>query len=252
MLAPEIKERTEVIVYLKDGTSLKGKLVKKDYKSITLQTLLGELTIQADKISKIDEAKPVMLAEEEVRAEVPVKEKVVRPKVAQKKIKTDVTNRREPSFAFLLSGLCVSGLGQLYNGQDTKGFVFMGAEGFCWVMLFLAARGKVEYEEMYGTQVPVTKLGPWKIWLAALSACRIYSGIEAYFTAKKINEQYFSSERGLLNFEGDNLTVGFPSVRLRFVSPLDNGNEPSLYHQEGIGFERRFPKFEMTLFSIKF
>lgn len=68
------------IIYLKDGTTIKGTIIKSDEKLITVKTSFGQISIQKDKISKIEYEEKVIekKIEEKHRAE-PVKVEVEKP-----------------------------------------------------------------------------------------------------------------------------------------------------------------------------
>ena len=88
------------------------------------------------------------------------------PKISQKEIK-QITSHKNPGIACVLSLIIFPGIGQFYNEQPSKGAAFFVA----------GLLGAVYYNEAPTGMGSLIFLGSW-----------IFSGVDAYSSAKSINE----------------------------------------------------------------
>ena len=213
--APLFAQPLEDVVYLKDGTIIRGTIIEQiPGESLKIQTQGGSMFLYAlEEIAKIVK-EPVL--EPEVKAEPDPKpddttdEKV---KIVQVPVLVKA-KQKEPWLAFALS-FVLPGTGQFYNDQYTKGALQLGAVMAGAGLVFVGVQDNYKAWD-----------GPWidpdqdnnRIGVPGgiLWACtHLWSIIDAPLSAIRINEQSQQPEPTyghLLEFDGDRVTLGVDPV----------------------------------------
>ena len=146
------------VVYLHDGSIIRGMIVEQiPNESLLIRTADGsQYRITMDRVERI--------TREPVEGEAPG---------------AQVTEEKNPAAAMALSFLLTGG-GQFYNGQPTKGLVQLGL-GLGSGVIFLVGIDQC----YYATDWDCTVYG---IGLAGLLATKIWSMADAWISAEKINQ----------------------------------------------------------------
>jgi hypothetical protein len=100
-LEAEASESDRENIYLKDGTIIKGVVIESDKETIKVETSYGILTIEKEKIERIEYG-----------------ETKTRPRAETKKVQ--IVPRKDPILAGFFS-FFITGLGQIYNGEIKDG-----------------------------------------------------------------------------------------------------------------------------------
>ena len=150
----EAQQTTEDVVYLKDGSIIRGIIVKQiPNKSLEIRTeRAGEITLKMSDVLQITKALPTS-------------------KIASSKEKSPLT-------AFTLSALSLGyGYGQVYNGQYLKAGAHLVVASACFGIIMLS------------DSEPDASITPAHFgWLIGVGNWG-YSMFDAYSSAKKINKQ---------------------------------------------------------------
>ena len=224
---PLFAQPLEDVVYLKDGTIVRGTIIEQiPGESLKIQTQGGSVFLYAlEEIAKIVK-EPVL--EPEVKAEPDPKpddttdeaaKMAKEPVMVMERIKV---KEKEPWLAFALS-LVMPGTGQFYNDQYTKGIVQLGAVAAGAGLVFIGVRDNYK---AYGRDADGNPFYHWTdpegnnktmalpggiLWACA----HVWSVIDAPLSAIRINEQSQQPdpEYGhLLEFDGDRVTLGVDPV----------------------------------------
>ena len=213
--APLFAQPLEDVVYLKDGTIVRGTIIEQiPGESLKIQTQGGSMFLYAlEEIAKIVK-EPVL--EPEVEAEPdPKPDDTTDEKVKIVKVPVLVkAKQKEPWLAFALS-FVLPGTGQFYNDQYTKGALQLGAVMAGAGLVFVGVQDNYKAWD-----------GPWidpdqdnnRIGVPGgiLWACtHLWSIIDAPLSAIRINEQSQQPEPAyghLLEFDGDRVTLGADPV----------------------------------------
>ena len=226
--APLFAQQMEDVVYLKDGTIVRGTIIEQiPGESLKIQTQGGSTFLYTlEEIAKIVK-EPVL--EPEVKAEPDPKPEDTTDETAQmgKESMLDMkgqvrVKKKEPWLAFALS-LVMPGTGQFYNDQYKKGVVQLGAVAAGAGLVFLGVRdnykahqtradGSIHYPwiDPEGNNKTVALPGGI-LWACA----HVWSVIDAPLSAIRINEQSRQSNPAyghLLEFDGDRVTLGVDPV----------------------------------------
>ena len=217
--APLFAQPLEDVVYLKDGTIVRGTIIEQiPGKSLKIQTQGGSMFIYTlEEIAKIVK-EPVL--EPEVKAE-PAPEPddttdetvniVKEPVLVMERIRV---REKEPWLAFALS-FVLPGTGQFYNDQYTKGALQLGAVIAGAGLVFVGVQDNYKAWD-----------GPWidpdqdnnRVGVPGgiLWACaHLWSMIDAPLSAIRINEQHQQPDPAyghLLEFDSDRITLGVDPV----------------------------------------
>ena len=226
--APLFAQQMEDVVYLKDGTIVRGTIIEQiPGESLKIQTQGGSMFLYTlDEIAKIVK-EPVL--EPEVKAEPDPKPddttdeaaKMAQESMLEMKGQVRV-KKKEPWLAFALS-LVMPGAGQFYNDQYTKGVVQLGAVAAGAGLVFI---GVQDNYKAYGLDADGNPFYHWTdpegnnktraLPGGILWACfHLWSMIDAPRSAIRINEQSRQSNPAyghLLEFDGDRATLGVDPV----------------------------------------
>ena len=160
----EAQQIAEDVVYLKDGSIIRGIIVKQiPNKSLEIRTeRAGEITLKMSDVLQITKALPMS-------------------KIASSKEKSPLT-------AFTLSALSLGyGYGQVYNGQYLKAGAHLVVASACFGIIMLS-------DSETDASITPAHFG----WLIGVSNWG-YSTFDAYSSAKKINKQSSQQPLSLLS-----------------------------------------------------
>ncbi len=159
---PADAQELEDVVYLKDGSILRGTIVETvPDESILIRTRDGnQFRISWDRIER--------MTKEPVVAAPPTAQPVVRV----------VEGRKSPGLAFFLSFL-ITGLGQGYNGQWAKGLLMFGGVVTGYTIMINNAADCADYDECGAVTAGAVLVGGLWLW----------SWIDAPLTASAINRR---------------------------------------------------------------
>ena len=213
--APLFAQPLEDVVYLKDGTIIRGTIIEQiPGESLKIQTQGGSMFLYAlEEIAKIVKEpvlEPEVEAEPDPKPDDTTDEKV---KIVQVPVLVKA-KQKEPWLAFALS-FVLPGTGQFYNDQYTKGALQLGAVMAGAGLVFVGVQDNYKAWD-----------GPWidpdqdnnRIGVPGgiLWACtHLWSIIDAPLSAIRINEQSQQPEPAyghLLEFDGDRVTLGVDPV----------------------------------------
>ncbi len=228
---PLFAQPLEDVVYLKDGTIVRGTIIEQiPGESLKIQTQGGSMFFytleEIAKIVKEPVLEPEVKAEPDPEPDVTTDETAKIAKESVMELRKQIrVKKKEPWLAFALS-LLMPGTGQFYNEQYKKGIPQLGA--------VIAGAGLV----YIGVEDNYRKWdGPWvdpdddNVRIAVpggiLWACaHLWSVIDAPLSAIRINKQSQQHDYGhLLEFDGDQATLGFDPV----VSPDRSGARLTLH-----------------------
>ena len=212
-VSPLSSQEMEDVVYLKDGTSVRGIVIERILgESVKIQMQDGSVQMYAmEEIARIvkepaesteEEAEPERAAptpgDEEAPApgidetpspetEAPEPEPEVEPEQTKGTGGSIRSMHKNPWLAFGLSAL-IPGTGQFYNEQYKKGLPQLGAAMAGSALVFFAARDN--YEDIYGYWVDADKddrraVYGGVLWLGGL----LWSVIDAPVSANRINRK---------------------------------------------------------------
>ena len=219
--APLFAQPLEDVVYLKDGTIVRGIIIEQiPGESLKIQTQGGSMFVYTlEEIAKIVK-EPVL--EPEVKAKPdPDMTDVAKESMMEMKGQIRV-KKKEPWLAFALS-LVMPGTGQFYNDQYTKGTVQLGATLAGAGLVFIGVRDNYK---AYGLDADGNPFYHWTdpegnnktialpggiLWACA----HVWSVIDAPLSAIRINKQSQQSNPAyghLLEFDGDRVTLGVDPV----------------------------------------
>ena len=213
--APLFAQPLEDVVYLKDGTIVRGTIIEQiPGESLKIQTQGGSMFLYAlEEIAKIVK-EPVL--EPEVEAEPdPKPDDTTDEKVKIVKVPVLIkAKQKEPWLAFALS-FVLPGTGQFYNDQYTKGALQLGAVMAGAGLVFVGVQDN--YKAWDGPWIdPDQDNNRLGVPGGILWACtHLWSIIDAPLSAIRINEQSQQSEPAyghLLEFDGDRVTLGVDPV----------------------------------------
>ena len=216
--APLFAQTLEDVVYLKDGTIVRGTIIEQiPGESLKIQTQGGSVFLYTlEEIAKIVK-EPVL--EPEVKAEPDPKPEDTTDETAKmaKESMLDMpgqvrVKKKEPWLAFALS-LVMPGTGQFYNEHYTKGAVQLGAVAAGAGLVYVGVQDNYRAWDgpwMDPDQDNNTRALPGGILWAGF---HLWSVIDAPLSAIRINEQSQQSYYGhLLEFDGDRATLGIDPV----------------------------------------
>ena len=219
--APLFAQPLEDVVYLKDGTIVRGIIIEQiPGESLKIQTQGGSMFVYTlEEIAKIVK-EPVL--EPEVKAKPdPDMTDVAKESMMEMKGQIRV-KKKEPWLAFALS-LVMPGTGQFYNDQYTKGIIQLGAVAAGAGLVFIGVRDNYK---AYGLDADGNPFYHWTdpegnnktialpggiLWACA----HVWSVIDAPLSAIRINKQSQQSNPAyghLLEFDGDRVTLGVDPV----------------------------------------
>lgn len=175
-------------VYLKDGSIIKGKIIETTYTTdMRIETLKVRiaggsiLAFTGDKIQKIQTGQQ----ESPLQKSLSLKPQPIKSK--------QITNYKSPGTACILSLLLAPGIGQFYNEQPGKGAVFLGIGILGLAMFIDGSKEVITYSRYSGYSTgPKNQSGEGLGALIYLGTW-IVSAIDAYDSAKKINESLLLS-----------------------------------------------------------
>ena len=221
---PLFAQPLEDVVYLKDGTIVRGTIIEQiPGESLKIQTQGGSVFLYTlDEIAKIVKEpvlEPEVKAEPDPKPEDPTDEAKESMLEMQGQVRV---KKKEPWLAFALS-LVMPGAGQFYNDQYTKGVVQLGAVAAGAGLVFIGVRDNYK---AYQTRADGSVHYPWidpeennktmALPGGILWACaHVWSVIDAPRSAIRINEQSRQSNPAyghLLEFDGDRATLGVDPV----------------------------------------
>ena len=222
---PLFAQLLEDVVYLKDGTIVRGTIIEQiPGESLKIQTQGGSTFLYTlEEIAKIVK-EPVL--EPEVKAEPDPKPEDTTDETAKESMldmKGQVrVKKKEPWLAFALS-LLMPGTGQFYNEHYTKGVVQLSAVAAGVGLVFI---GVQDNYKAYGLDADGNPFYHWTdpeennktralpggiLWACA----HVWSVIDAPRSAMRINEQSRQSNPAyghLLEFDGERVTLGVDPV----------------------------------------
>lgn len=171
------QQKTIDVLYLKNGSIIKGliqELVPNE--KVKIATSDGSLFVyQMDEVEKV--LKEAVVEEQIFEDE----EDVVRTYPGRERIKTTAKSYREPMIAFLGS-FFIPGIGQIYNGQLSRGIGMFGWSAGSYVLFGLGY-----YMLAVGASDGAALLALGGMLSAAV--CWVYSMVDGVMVANKINEQ---------------------------------------------------------------
>ena len=203
--SPISSQEMEDVVYLRDGTSVRGTVIERTLgESLTIRGQDGSVvTYRMKEISRIVQ-EPVKGPEEQA----------VEPAQSWQRGESIGSTHKNPWLAFGLSAL-IPGTGQFYNEQPRKGLPQLGAAIAGSALVFFAARDN--YEDIYGYWVDPDNddrraVYGGVLWLGGL----LWSAIDAPVSANRINRkgQEGSGDQGLTLHLHPVLWRNAPGVRL--------------------------------------
>ena len=214
----------EDVVYLKDGTIVRGTIIEQiPGESLKIQTQGGSVFLYTlDEIAKIVK-EPVLEPEVKAKPDPKPEDPTDEAKESMLEMQGQVrVKKKEPWLAFALS-LVMPGAGQFYNDQSTKGVVQLGAVAAGAGLVFIGVRDNYK---AYQTRADGSVHYPWidpeennktmALPGGILWACaHVWSVIDAPRSAIRINEQSRQSNPAyghLLEFDGDRATLGVDPV----------------------------------------
>ena len=226
--APLCAQPLEDVVYLKDGTIVRGTIIEQiPGESLKIQTQGGSVFLYTlEEIAKIVK-EPVL--EPEVKAEPDPKPDDITDEAAKMAKESMLemqgqvrVKKKEPWLAFALS-LVMPGTGQFYNDQYTKGTVQVSAFAAGAGLVFLGVRDNYKAHQ---TRADGSVHYPWidpegnnktmALPGGILWACaHVWSVIDAPLSAIRINEQSQQPDPAyghLLEFDGGRATLGVDPV----------------------------------------
>ena len=224
--APLFAQPLEDVVYLKDGTIVRGTIVEQiPGESLKIQTQGGSVFLytleEIAKIVKEPVLEPEVKADPDPKPDDTTDETAKMAKESMLEMQGQVrVKKKEPWLAFALS-LVMPGTGQFYNDQYKKGVVQLGAFAAGAGLVFLGVRDNYKAHQ---TRADGSVHYPWidpegnnkTIALPGgiLWACaHLWSVIDAPLSAIRINEQSQQPYYGhLLEFDGDRITLGVDPV----------------------------------------
>lgn len=187
-LAQQIQQMEDV-VHLKNGGLIRGIIIEQiPGESLKIQTRDGSVFVYPmDEIAKISK-EPVM----RMQGHIGLK-------------------RKNPWLAFGLSAL-ITGGGQFYNGQHSKGVAQLGGVVLGFGLMFSGIED--DYENIYGDWVdPDDDDGKAVFGLLLAFGCSIWSMIDAPISANSINRQNQQPSYGhLIELGGSRATLGVDPV----------------------------------------
>lgn len=187
-LAQQIQQMEDV-VHLKNGGLIRGTIIEQiPGESLKIQTRDGSVFVYPmDEIAKISK-EPVM----RMQGHIGLK-------------------RKNPWLAFGLSAL-ITGGGQFYNGQHSKGVAQLGGVVLGFGLMFSGIED--DYENIYGDWVdPDDDDGKAVFGLLLAFGCSIWSMIDAPISANSINRQSQQPSYGhLIELGGSRATLGVDPV----------------------------------------
>ena len=187
-LAQQIQQMEDV-VHLKNGGLIRGIIIEQiPGESLKIQTRDGSVFVYPmDEIAKMSK-EPVM----RMQGHIGLK-------------------RKNPWLAFGLSAL-ITGGGQFYNGQHSKGVAQLGGVVLGFGLMFSGIED--DYENIYGDWVdPDDDDGKAVFGLLLAFGCSIWSMIDAPISANSINRQSQQPSYGhLIELGGSRATLGVDPV----------------------------------------
>lgn len=167
MAPPADAQQMEDVVYLKDGSIIRGTIVEqRPGESILIRTRDGnQFRYTMDQVDRITKE----------------------PVAGSRGGSAGVQGKKSPGLAFLFSFL-ITGGGQVYNGQYAKGGIMFAAAVAGWSMYFATEYDCWEWDESCG----VTYAGIGLVLGAAL-----WSWIDAPMSASAINRKIDAGQYGL-------------------------------------------------------
>ena len=227
-ITPLFAQPLEDVVYLKDGTIVRGIIIEQiPGKSLKIQTQGGSTFIytleEIAKIVKEPVLEPEVKAEPDPKPDDTTDETAKMAKESMLEMKGQVrVKKKEPWLAFVLSFL-MPGTGQFYNEHYTKGVVQFSAVAAGAGLVLIGVRDNYK---AYGLDVDGNPFYHWTdpegnnrtralpggiLWLCA----HLWSVIDAPISAIRINGQSQQSDPvygHLLEFDGDRVTLGVDPV----------------------------------------
>ena len=95
--------------------------------------------------------------------------------------------KKEPVLSTVLSGLVLSGTGQMYNGENGKGIMFVVSEMIGWGLMIAGVEDNVE---LLGESVDVDEDDATSgVGLLLFFTSRLASAIDAGMSAERINRE---------------------------------------------------------------
>ena len=221
---PLFAQSLEDVVYLKDGTIVRGIIIEQiPGESLKIQTQGGSVFLYTlEEIAKIVK-EPVLEPEVKAKPDPKPEDPTDEAKESMLEMQGQVrVKKKEPWLAFALS-LVMPGTGQFYNDQSTKGVVQLGAVAAGAGLVFIGVRDNYK---AYQTRADGSVHYPWidpegnnktmALPGGILWACaHVWSVIDAPRSAIRINEQSQQSNPAyghLLEFDGDRATLGVDPV----------------------------------------
>ena len=214
--APLFAQSLEDVVYLKDGTIVRGTIIEQiPGESLKIQTQGGSTFLYAlEEIAKIVK-EPVLEPEVKAAPDPKPEDTTDVAKESMLEMKGQVrVKKKEPWLAFALS-LVMPGTGQFYNEHYTKGVVQLSAVAAGAGLVYVGVQD--DYRAWDGPWIDPdqdnnTRTLPGGIlWACA----HLWSVIDAPLSAIRINEQSQQSDPAyghLLEFDGGRATLGVDPV----------------------------------------
>lgn len=174
-------------VYLKDGSIIKGEIVETTYTTdLRIETIKVKIAGGSILAFTGDQIQKIQTGQKESPAQ---KSTSLKPQPRKQK---KITGYKSPSTACILSIILFPGIGQFYNEQPGKGAVFFVAGLVGAVMLFDGSKEITTIHENYYFNNRITTRpnneGEAKIGALLYLGTWIFSAVDAYGSAKKINE----------------------------------------------------------------
>lgn len=182
-ISPTMAQESDTI-YLKDGSIIKGEIIETNYtadlriENIKVRIAGGTvLAFTSDQILRLQKVKT-----NDVKSELSPTP-TIQPNIAKQ-----IAHYKSPGVACILSRILFPGIGQFYNEQPGKGAAFLVAGLVGAVMLVDGSKEITTYDYWEGYTTEPKDADKAALGAVIFLGSWIWSGIDAYSSAKSINE----------------------------------------------------------------